>query len=65
MTEEEKRKYRHTIARFEGTLHRYIDVISAEDIGNGKKKVVAKIKNFKYAFIFHWNGISQSWRIIE
>ena len=65
MTAEEKRKYRHTIARFEETLHRYIDVISKEDIGNGRQMVVAKIKCFKYAYIFQGIGITQSWRIIE
>ena len=65
ITKQEKRKYRHTIARFEGTLHKNVDVISAEDMGNGKKKVVAKIKCFKYAYIFQGIGITQSWRIIE
>ena len=62
---EEKRKYRHIIARFEGTLHKYVDVISAEDMGNGKTKLVFKIKRFQYAYILQGVGVTQSWRIIE
>ena len=40
---EEKRKYRHTIARFEGTLHKNVDVISAEDWGMARKRALCPL----------------------
>ena len=64
MTLEEQRKLRHLIARFEQTLHSYIEIISTEDIGNGQRKVVATIKCWKYAYIFQGDGIIKSWRVV-
>ena len=65
MKEEEKRRLRHLIARFEQTLHAHVDVVSAEAIDNGKRKVIAFLKCWKYAYIFQGDGIIESWRIVE
>jgi len=64
LTLEEQRKLRHLIARFEQTLHSYIEIISTEDIGNGQRKVVATIKCWKYAYIFQGDSIIKSWRVV-
>ena len=64
MTIEEKRRLRHLIARFEQTLHSNVEVVSAEAIDNGQRKVIAFLKCWKYAYIFQGDGIVKSWRVI-
>ena len=64
MTLEEQRRLRHLIARFEGTLHSHVEVVSAEAIDNGQCKVIAYLKCWKYAYIFKGDGIVKSWRVI-
>lgn len=63
MTLEEQRRLRHLIARFEQTLHSNIEVVSAEAIENGQRKVIALLKCWKYAYIFQGDGIIKSWRV--
>ena len=65
MTMEKRRRLRHIIARFEQTLHAYVEILSEEDIGNGQHKIIATLKCFKYAYIFQGDGIVKSWRITE
>ena len=62
---EEQRKLRHLIAKFEQTLHSYIEIISCENIENGQRKVIAMLKCWKYAYIFQGDGIIKSWRVVE
>ena len=64
MTLEEQRRLRHLIARFEQTLHSNVEVVSAEAIDNGQRKVIAFLKCWKYAYIFQGDGIVKSWRVI-
>lgn len=63
MTLEEQRRLRHLIARFEQTLHSNVEVVSAEAIDNGQRKVIAFLKCWKYAYIFQGDGIVKSWRV--
>ena len=63
MTVEEQRRLRHLIARFEQTLHSNVEVVSAEAIENGQRKVIAYLKCWKYAYIFQGDGIIESWRV--
>ena len=63
MTLEEQRRLRHLIARFEQTLHSNVEVVSAEAIDNGQRKVIACLKCWKYAYIFQGDGIVKSWRV--
>ena len=60
---EEQRRLRHLIARFEQTLHSNVEVVSAEAIDNGQRKVIAFLKCWKYAYIFQGDGIVKSWRV--
>lgn len=61
---EEQRRLRHLIARFEQTLHSYIEIISEEKIGNGQRKVIVTVKCFKYGYLFQGDGIVKSWRVV-
>ncbi len=63
MTMTESRRLRHLIARFEQTLHAYIEIISCEEIGNGQRQVIASLKSFKYGYLFQGDCIKKSWRV--
>ena len=64
MTEKEERKYVHLIARFEGTMHCHIRILSCEMENYNKRKVIATIKTFKYGFMIEDDRITESWRVV-
>ncbi len=65
MTMAEEKKLRHALARFENVKHCSVEVISAEIISNGKRRVFAKIKGYKHGYLFSTNDtITESWRVV-
>ena len=60
----EEKKIRHSIARFEGALHSNVEIERVTELENGKREVFAKIKGYKYGYIFSNERIMKAWRII-
>lgn len=60
----EEKKLRHLIARFNNVKHSSVDVLCAETIMNDKRRVYAKIRGFKYGFLFKGNNIVESWVVV-
>ena len=64
MTITEERKLRHSIVRFEGVLHSNVEIERVTELEYGKLEVFAKIKGYKYGYIFNNEKIMKVWRII-
>ena len=65
MTMSEEKKLTHAIAKFEQTLHANVRIVSSDIISPEKRKVIARLKCFKYVYIFQGEGIVESWRDIS
>ena len=61
MTEE--RKLRHLIARFSGVRHCNVEIAKIETL-DGQRKVVAKVKGYKYCYLFHGDNVIKTWRVM-
>lgn len=64
MTEKEKKRLRHLLARFERVKHASVDIVCMESPTNGKYKVYAKIRGFEYGYVFQNDSVVTSWKVV-
>ena len=64
MTETEKKRLRHLLARFEGVRHNSVEIIQAESFTGIKRKVYAKIRGFKFGYVFENDNVVESWAVV-
>lgn len=62
MTEEKKTKFK--IAQAQRTKPCYVYIESAEELGGNKRKVICKVKGFRYGAIFHDGEIIEMYRVV-